>query len=74
MTDNPPALAPTRVRGRTNRCIKNVKWDKEEDELLTNLMSESTRPNFAKISEYFHGKTGQQIAERWDKIKLLLIL
>lgn len=62
------ALAPTRNRQRTNKCVKNVKWRKEEDELLCKLMINEERPNYAKFAEYFPGKTGQQVAERWDKV------
>jgi hypothetical protein len=62
------AIAPTRVRYRTNQCVKNVKWQKEEDELLMQIMSSSARPNYARLAETFPGKTGQQVAERWDKV------
>ncbi|KAH0787082.1 Myb-like DNA-binding domain containing protein [Histomonas meleagridis] len=66
-TDEMP-LAPTRVRQKINRCIKNVKWLKEEDELLTKLMTSNEHHNYSKLAEYFPGKTGQQVAERWDKV------
>jgi hypothetical protein len=63
-----PAIAPTRVRDRANQCIKNVKWQKEEDALLMQIMSSADRPNYARLAGMFPGKTGQQVAERWDKV------
>lgn len=62
------ALAPTRNRQHSNNCAKNVKWLKEEDELLSKLMLNEERPNYAQLAERFPGKTGQQVAERWDKV------
>lgn len=61
-------LAPTRARYKTNNCVKNVKWTKAEDELLIKIMSQKDRPNYSKMVDHFSGKTGQQIAERWDKV------
>ncbi|EAY07611.1 Myb-like DNA-binding domain containing protein [Trichomonas vaginalis G3] len=61
-------LAPTRVRNKINNCVKNVKWQKEEDELLMKLMLGNMHPNYSRMAEHFPGKTGQQIAERWDKV------
>lgn len=61
-------LAPTRARYKTNNCVKNVKWTKSEDELLIKIMSQKDRPNYSKMVDSFSGKTGQQIAERWDKV------
>lgn len=66
--DSQPPLAPTRVRLRTNRCVKNVKWHKKQDELLMKMMVNNERPNYSKMAENFPGKTGQQVAERWDKV------
>lgn len=63
-----PALAPTRARYKTNHCVKNVKWTKSEDELLMKMMALSERPNYSKMAASFPGKTGQQVAERWDKV------
>lgn len=62
------ALAPTRVRNKTNKCVKNIKWQKEEDELLMELMKSTEHPNYSRMAERFPGKTGQQVAERWDKV------
>ena len=62
------ALAPTRVRNKVNKCVKNVKWRKEEDELLMQLMKSTEHPNYSRMAERFPGKTGQQVAERWDKV------
>ncbi|OHT16536.1 Myb-like DNA-binding domain containing protein [Tritrichomonas foetus] len=67
-TEIEPALAPTRARYKTNNCVKNVKWTKAEDELLIKIMSQKDRPNYSKMVDSFVGKTGQQIAERWDKV------
>jgi hypothetical protein len=61
-------IAPTRARYRTNYCVKNMKWLKQEDDLLMQVMSESERPNYATLAQRFPGKTGQQVAERWDKV------
>lgn len=61
-------LAPTRVRNKINNCVKNVKWQKEEDELLMKLMAGNIHPNYSRMVDHFPGKTGQQIAERWDKV------
>lgn len=61
-------IAPTRVRFRTNNCVKNVKWLKEEDEQLMQIMSSRERPNYSQLAQLFPGKTGQQVAERWDKV------
>ena len=68
MAEIEPALAPTRARYKTNNCVKNVKWTKSEDELLIKIMSQKDRPNYSKLVDTFSGKTGQQIAERWDKV------
>jgi hypothetical protein len=62
------SLAPTRARYRTNYCVKNMKWTKEEDDRLLQLMSDNDRPHYASFSQLFPGKTGQQVAERWDKV------
>ena len=63
------AIAPTRARYRTNHCVKNVKWQKEEDEHLMQIMQQSTeRPNYSQLAQHFPGKSGQQVAERWDKV------
>ena len=67
-TNIEPPLAPTRARYKTNNCVKNVKWTKAEDELLIKIMSQKERPNYSKMVDSFSGKTGQQIAERWDKV------
>jgi hypothetical protein len=61
-------IAPTRVRNRTNNCVKKLRWHKEEDELLMRVMSESPRPNYARLAHLFPGKTGQQVSEHWDKV------
>lgn len=66
--DKNQPLAPTRVRNKINKCVKNVKWRKEEDELLMSLMLKNIHPNYARMAEHFPGKTGQQISERWDKV------
>ena len=65
---HPQGIAPTRVRFRTNNCVKNVKWLKEEDEQLMKVMSSQERPNYSQLAQMFPGKTGQQVAERWDKV------
>jgi hypothetical protein len=62
------SIAPTRARYRTTHSAKNMKWQKEEDELLMKIMSQSERPNYASLAQLFPGKTGQQVAERWDKV------
>jgi hypothetical protein len=62
------ALAPTRIRTKINICTKNVRWHKEEDELLMKLMLNNDHPNYSKMTKQFPGKTGQQISERWDKV------
>lgn len=62
------SFAPTRARYRTNHCVKNVKWQKEEDEQLMQIMSQNERPNYSQLAQMFPGKTGQQVAERWDKV------
>ena len=61
-------LAPTRIRNKVNICTKNIKWVKEEDEKLMKIMLSNDHPNYSKLAEQFPGKTGQQIAERWDKV------
>ena len=62
------AIAPTRARYRTNHCVKNVKWRKEEDEHLMQIMQSAERPNYSQLAQLFPGKSGQQVAERWDKV------
>ena len=62
------AIAPTRARYRTNHCVKNVKWRKEEDEHLMQIMQSPERPNYSQLAQLFPGKSGQQVAERWDKV------
>ena len=61
-------LAPTRVRNKINNCIKNIKWKKEEDDILMKIMLSTDHLNYSKLEEQFPGKTGQQISERWDKV------
>lgn len=68
---SPPSvqgIAPTRARYRPNNCVKNVKWSKEEDEQLQKVMQASERPNYSQLAQLFPGKSGQQVAERWDKV------
>jgi hypothetical protein len=45
-----------------------LKWSKDEDDLLAQTMGGAERPNYAMLAEMFPGKTGQQVAERWDKV------
>jgi hypothetical protein len=45
-----------------------MKWQKEEDDLVMRVMSESERPSYASLVQLFPGKTGQQVTERWDKV------
>jgi hypothetical protein len=66
--DGATATATTRARYRTNRCHKNVKWRKDDDDLLIEVMSHDERPSYAYLGQVFPGKTGQQVAERWDKV------
>jgi hypothetical protein len=61
-------IARTRVRDGVNHCVKKIKWKKEEDELLAQVMSETERPTYPILAQLFPGKTGQQVAERWDKV------
>lgn len=61
-------IAPTRIRGKINKCVKKIKWTPDEDERLFSIMLSNNRPNYTKIADFFPGKTGQQIAERWDKV------
>ncbi|KAK8842739.1 hypothetical protein M9Y10_025602 [Tritrichomonas musculus] len=63
-----PALAPTRVRMQTNNCIKKVRWTKEEDELLFQLLKDVDNPNWPFIAKNFPTKTTQQVSERWEKV------
>jgi hypothetical protein len=53
-------IAPTRARYRTNRCHKNVKWQKDEDDLLIQVMSQEKRPSYAFLGQAFPGKTGRR--------------
>jgi hypothetical protein len=61
-------IAPTRARYRLTHTTKSMKWQKDDDELLMRIMSQSERPNYASLAQLFPGKTGQQVAERWDKV------
>jgi hypothetical protein len=56
------------MRFPTNHSVKNLKWSPDEDVLLAQIMSRPDRPNYATLAEMFPGKTGQQVAERWDKV------
>lgn len=62
------ALAPTRVRLKTNKCTKNKRWTKEEDELLFSLVKKSDSINWHQIASNFPNKTTQQVTERWEKV------
>jgi hypothetical protein len=75
MSDSPVSPSPqdcrnavTRGRSRATVSVKNLKWQKEEDELLMRVMSDGERPNYANLAQLFPGKSGQQVAERWDKV------
>lgn len=63
-----PALAPTRQRLQANKCVKNVRWTKEEDEILVKIVSEQETPNWSVIALSFPQKTTQQVTERWEKV------
>lgn len=63
-----PALAPTRQRLQINKCVKNIKWTKEEDETLIRLVAESDAPNWSTIALSFPQKSTQQVTERWEKV------
>ena len=63
-----PALAPTRVRMQTNNCTKKVRWTKEEDELLFQLLKDVDNPNWPFIAKNFPTKATQQVSERWEKV------
>lgn len=47
---------------------KNVKWSKEEDELLTSLVQENMGKSWKKISMMIEGRTAIQCLHRWTKI------
>lgn len=62
------ALAPTRVRLKTNKCTKNKRWTKEDDELLFSLVKKTDPINWHQIASNFPNKTTQQVTERWEKV------
>ncbi|OHT05321.1 Myb-like DNA-binding domain containing protein [Tritrichomonas foetus] len=62
------ALAPTRARTPTNKCIKKIRWTKEEDELIFSLVKNSDPINWHLIATNFPNKTTQQVTERWEKV------
>jgi hypothetical protein len=43
-------------------------WQKEEDEVLTQVTSKTERLSYPSFTQLFRGKTDQQISERWDKV------
>ena len=67
-TEKFDALAPTRARHKVSNKSKNTKWSSEEDSLLIQLMKEKPNSNWSEYVHYFPGKTGQQVAERWEKV------
>ena len=67
-TEKIDALAPTRARHKVSNKSKNTKWSSEEDSLLIQLMKEKPNSNWSEYVHYFPGKTGQQVAERWEKV------
>ncbi|OHS96390.1 Myb-like DNA-binding domain containing protein [Tritrichomonas foetus] len=67
-TEKIDALAPTRARHKVSNKSKNTKWSSEEDALLIQLMNEKPNTNWSEYVHYFPGKTGQQVAERWEKV------
>ena len=67
-TEKTDALAPTRARHKVSNKSKNTKWSSEEDALLIKLMNERPNANWCEFVHYFSGKTGQQVAERWEKV------
>lgn len=62
------ALAPTRVRLKTNKCTKNKRWSKEDDELLFSLVKKTDSINWHQIASNFPNKSTQQVTERWEKV------
>ena len=47
---------------------RNIKWTKEEDDLLTNLVKQFNGRSWKKISSYIPGRTAIQCLHRWTKI------
>jgi hypothetical protein len=62
------ALAPTRSRHNVTNVSRSAKWTSEENDALIRLVSDCPNPNWNDIAPLFPGKTGQQIAEPWDKV------
>ncbi|EAX89221.1 Myb-like DNA-binding domain containing protein [Trichomonas vaginalis G3] len=61
-------MAPTRTRQRNNVSTKFQKWTPEEDAELTSLVQGQDKVNWNEIAKHFHGKSSQQILERWTKV------
>ena len=53
---------------QTNNCTKKVRWTKEEDELLFQLLKDVDNPNWPFIAKNFPTKATQQVSERWEKV------
>ncbi|OHT14698.1 hypothetical protein TRFO_14881 [Tritrichomonas foetus] len=58
------ALAPTRSRNRM-KSVSSL-WSPEEDELLSQLVSNTT--DWAEISSHFPGRTSKQVLAHWRKV------
>ena len=62
------ALAPTRIRKPETRVARSSTWTPEEDEMLTQLVQNSTSYSWSVLASYFPNKTAPQLAGRWEKV------
>jgi hypothetical protein len=58
----------TRNRPQVSQQHKHVRWTQEDDDRLRDLMNNNTMPEWPQIAQFFTGKTGQQVQERWNKV------
>ncbi|OHS97486.1 Myb-like DNA-binding domain containing protein [Tritrichomonas foetus] len=62
------ALAPTRIRKPETRVARSSTWTPEEDEMLTQLVQNSTSYSWSVLATYFPNKTAPQLTGRWEKV------
>ena len=62
------ALAPTRNRKQETRISRSTTWTPEEDEMLTQFVSQSQPVSWSVLATYFPNKTAPQLAGRWEKV------
>ncbi|OHS92963.1 Myb-like DNA-binding domain containing protein [Tritrichomonas foetus] len=62
------ALAPTRNRKQETRISRSTTWTPEEDEMLTQFVSQSQPVSWSVLASYFPNKTAPQLAGRWEKV------